>query len=82
MVCFIALTLARLVELKLGKQFPVAKIIASLRQVECSHLDANHWLFDYADDVTGALNAMFDVDFGKKFMTTGEIKKYFARAKK
>ena len=82
LVCFIALTLARLVELKLGGRFPVRKIVESLREVSCSHLDANHYLFDYADDVTSALNNFFNVGFGKKIMTLGEIKKYFAATKK
>jgi len=82
LVCFIALTLARLVELKLGGSFPVSRIVESLRQVSCSHLDANHYLFDYTDDVIAALNERFDVGFGKKFMTLGEIKKFFAEAKK
>ena len=82
LVCFIALTLARLVELKLDGTFPVSRIVESLRDVSCSHLDANHYLFDYANDVTAALNSVFDVGFGKKIMALGEIKKYFAQTKK
>jgi len=82
LTCFIALTLARLVELKLNGAFPVSRIIESLRQVSCSHLDANYYLFDYADEVTAALNKRFDLTFGKKLMTLGEIKKCFAQAKK
>ena len=81
LVCFIALTLARLVELKLGGEFPVSRIVESLREVSCSHLDANHYLFDYADDVTEAVGNFFDVGLGKKYMTLGEIKKYFANSK-
>jgi len=82
LVCFIALTLARLVELKLSGTYSVSRIIESLRQVSCSHLDANHYLFDYADDVTDALNQLFDVGFGKKILSLGQIKKYFAQTKK
>ena len=82
LVCFIALTLARLVELKLGGRFSAARIIDSLREVSCSHLDANHYLFDYADEVTESLETLFKMGFGKKYMTLAEIKKYFANAKK
>ena len=82
LACFIALTLARLVELKLGGEFPIGRIVDSLREVSCSHLDANYYLFDYADNVTSALNKLFDVGFGRKFMSLGEIKKYFAASKK
>jgi len=82
LVCFIALTLARLVELQLNARYSLSRIIESLRQVSCSHLDANHYLFDYADDVTDALNHLFNVGFGKKILTLGKIKKYFAQTKK
>ena len=82
LVCFIALTLARLVELKLNRMFPVSRIIESLRTVSCSHLDENYYLFDYADEVTNALNDLFNAGFGKKIMSLGEIKKYFAASKK
>ena len=82
LTCFIALTLARIVELRLGGKFPVSRIIESLREVSCSHLDTNHYLFDYADDVTDALTDIFNMGFGKKIMTLGEIKKYFAASKK
>ena len=81
LVCFIALTLARLVELTLGGAFPVKSMIESLREVSCSHLDTNHYLFDYADDVTIALNNVFNVGFGKKIMSLDEMKKYFAKGK-
>jgi hypothetical protein len=81
LICFIALTLARLLELKLGGIFPVSKIIDSLREVACSHLDTNHYLFDYSDEVTDALDNRFHLGFGKKIMTLSEIKKNFAAAK-
>jgi metal-sulfur cluster biosynthetic enzyme len=50
--------------------------------VSCSHIDANHYLFDYADEVTDDINEVFDLNIGKKVMTLGEIKKVFARVKK
>ena len=82
LICFIALTLSRLVELQLGGKFSVTQIIESLREVTCSHLDANHYLFDYSDEVTTALESCYNVGFGKKYMSLGEIKKYFAKVKK
>jgi transposase len=82
LVCFIALLLARLVELELEGKFTAGRIVESLREVSCSHLDANHWLFDYADGVTDALEGLFHVGFGRKVMTLGEIKKNFAAVKK
>lgn len=82
LVCFISLIIARLVEIRLKNRYPIERIISSLRSVACSHLDANHYLFDYTDEIVDALNAEFNVGFGKKFMTLGEIKKYFGMVKK
>ena len=82
LICFIALVIARLVEIRLKNKYPIDRIIDTLRSVACSHLDANHYIFDYADEITDDLNTEFNVGFGKKIMTLGEIKKFFSMAKK
>jgi len=76
LICFIALTLARLTEIRLKHKYPIARIIETLRAASCSHLDENHWLFDYANDVTDDMNTAFNLNFGRKVMTLGEIKKH------
>jgi len=35
----------------------------------------NHWLFDFADEITDDMNTVFATDFGRKIMTLKEIKK-------
>jgi transposase len=82
LICFISLLIARVVEMKLGEKYTIAKITETLRKVECSHVDQNVWLFDYADEVTEAMNGVFGTDFGKKFMILKEIKKNLGDAKK
>lgn len=82
LICFIALVIARLVEVRLKNKYPIERILSTLRSVACSHFDANHYLFDYVDTVTDDLDAEFKVGFGKKIMTLGEIKKYFGVVKK
>jgi transposase len=82
LICFIALTVAKLIELRLGGRYPIPRILGTLRHVACSHLDQNHYLFDYADEITEAMNAEFGTDFGRKIMTLGEIKKSLGQAKK
>ena len=74
LICFIALLIGRIVELRLGGKYTVAKITETLRNVACSNIDRNHWLFDFADEVTDDINAAFDTDFGRKSMTLKEIK--------
>jgi len=82
LICFISLVIARLTEIRIKNKFSIARILESLRQVECSHIDSNHYLFDYIDEVTDALESEFNVGFGKKAMTLGEIKRNFASVKK
>jgi transposase len=82
LICFIALIIARIVELRLNNKYSVEKILNTLRQVSCSHMDANHYLFNYADQVTDDINDVFGLNIGKKVMTLGEIKKILGRVKK
>jgi len=77
LTCFISLLIGRIVELRLGGKHNIKKITETLRNVACSNIDQNHWLFDFADDVTDDINAAFGTDFGKKTMTLKEIKKKF-----
>ena len=81
-ICFIALVIARIVEVRLKNKYTIEKILDSLRSVSCSHIDANHYLFDYVDEVTDDINEVFNLDIGQKVMTLKEIKKVFANVKK
>jgi transposase len=82
LTCFIALLIGRIAEMKLGGKYTIAKITETLRNVSCSHIDQNHWLFDFANEVTDDMNAVFGTDFGRKVMTLGEIKRNLGNAKK
>ena len=82
LVCFISLLIGRIVENRLCGQYTLAAIIDTLRQVACSHLDKNLWLFDYTDDITAHINTVFGLDIGKRVMTLQEIKDLLARSKK
>ena len=75
LICFIALLIARIVEMRLGGKYTISKITETLQNVACSHLDQNFWLFDFADEFTDECNSVFGTDFGRKVMTLQEIKK-------
>lgn len=81
-ICFIALVIARIVEIRLNNKYTIGKILDSLRSVCYSHIDTNHYLFDYTDEVTDDINKVFNLDIGRKVMTLKEIKKIFATVKK
>ena len=68
--------------MKFDGKYSIAKITETLRKVACSHLDQNVWLFDYADEVTDEMNAVFGTDIGKKIMTLQEIKKSLGQVKR
>jgi transposase len=82
LICLISLILARLVEIRLNNKYLIKKIIESLRSVSCSHIDKNHYLLYYADEITDDMNVEFNLNFGKKVMTLGEIKKNLQRLKR
>ncbi|WSI02847.1 IS1634 family transposase [Sedimentibacter sp. MB31-C6] len=81
LTCFISLLIARIVEMKLGGKYTIAKIAETLQRVECSHIDQNLWLFDFADSVTDDINAAFNLDIGRQLMTLQEIKKILGSSK-
>ncbi len=82
LTCFLSLLIARIVEIRLGGKYTIAKIAETLRNVSCSNIDQNLWLFDFADDVTDDMNIAFGTDFGRKHITLSEIKKNLGTAKK
>ena len=82
LICFIALVIARIVEIRLKNKYSIEKILNSLCSVSCSHIDSNYYLFDYADEVTDDINDIFNLNIGQKIMTLGEIKKTFGMVKK
>jgi len=82
LICFVALLIARIVELRLDGKHTIAAITETLRKVACSNIDQNHWLFDFADEITDQMNIAFGTDFGRKTMTLKEIKKNLGSAKK
>jgi transposase len=82
LICFLALTIARLTEIRLKNRYPFSRIVESLRSVSCTHIDQNLFVFDYDDEITVDLNNVFNFDFGKKFMTLAQIKKKLASSKK
>jgi hypothetical protein len=82
LICFIALTLVRILERKLGGKFAASRVIDSLRKVSCSYLEEGWYLFDYADDVTDEVSKTMGISLGKKYLRLGEIKKILGATKK
>ncbi|MBS4192801.1 transposase [Bacillus sp. FJAT-49705] len=82
LTCFIALTIARIIEHKLDHKYSIGRILESLAKAEYTHLKQNYYLFDYFDKFLDDIGSIFQIDFSKRIRSLGEIKKIIATTKK
>lgn len=82
LTCFIALTLARMLQQRLNGKYAVSQILESLQKCNCSHIQENYWLFDYTDKVLADIGNTLNIDFDQKFMRLQDIKKNLSETKK
>ena len=82
LTCFVALTISRILEMKLEHRYSTGRIIESLSKSECSLLQQNYYIFDYYDEVLKDIGKVTGVDFSKRIRTLGEIKQELAETKK
>ncbi len=53
-----------------------------MKNISGTYIDKNYYIFDYGNQVVKDLEDLIDIDFTKRFMTTGEIKNVLAKLKK
>lgn len=82
LTCFVALTLMRILEMKLESKYSSGRIIESLSKAECDLLQQNYYYFVYYDEVLKDIGKVTGIDFSKKIRTLGEIKQELANTKK
>lgn len=82
LTCFIALTIARIIERKLSHKYSIGRILESLNKSECTHMKQNYYLFDYFDEVLKDIGNIFRIDYSKRVRSLGEIKKISPLLKK
>ena len=82
LTCFVALVIARILEMKIEHQYGITQMLESLKKSECTYMQMNYYLFDYYDDVLKVIGNKFGIDFSKRIRSLGEIKKNFADTKK
>ena len=81
-ICFIALTVIRIIEKRLGGLYSVEEIIECLNRISCSNEQENIYLFDYRSELSDAIGQALGIDFTNKRLRLGDIKKSLAQAKK
>lgn len=82
LTCFVSLVIARVLEHRLKGKYSVTALLESLKKASCSHIQENYYLFDYVDEALIDMGTDFGIDFGKKCMALGEIKKILGKVKK
>ena len=81
LTCFVALTIARILETRLERKYSIGKLLESLSKADCTLIQQNYYLFDYYDGVLKDIGKALDIDFSKRIRTLGEIKKVLAGTK-
>ncbi|MFP3155761.1 transposase [Lachnospiraceae bacterium ZAX-1] len=82
LTCFVALTIARILERKLEGKYSIGKLLGSLSKAQCTAIQQNYYLFDYYDEVLKDIGNAMNIDFSKQIRPLGEIKKVLADTKK
>jgi len=81
LICFLALTIIRLLDYRLGGAFYPGRIADSLRRASGSYLDNGYYLFDYYDEVLKALEENLGIDFSRKYLRVGDIRNMIGKTK-
>jgi transposase len=81
LICFLALTIIRLIQKQINRQFSAEKIIECLNNIECMYETENIFLFNYRSNVSDLLGDTFGINFRKKRLFRSEIKNFSASSK-
>lgn len=82
LTCFVALVISRILEHRLGGKYYVGKMLESLGRASCTHIQENYYIFDYYDEILCDIGNELGIDFAKKYMRLGDIKKILGETKK
>ena len=73
--CFLALVLERLLEAKLGNQYPTGRILDSLKKYNCTKIDKTTWQFTYYDDILDACAKAFHLELNSKYLRQQQVQR-------
>lgn len=73
--CFVALVLIRLLQTRLGNQYPVGRILESLRRYNCVQLDVNLYQFTYYNEILKACSREFSLNLDSTYQTRQQIRR-------
>jgi transposase len=79
LICYIALTIMRLIQLTTGFAYSAETIARELAQMDGVHIQDNWWRFAHRNDTTDALCQSVGIDLTRKNMRLEEIKGILAK---
>jgi len=82
LICFVALLLIRLLDVRLRWKHSASAIQQALSSACGTKLEDNFYVFDYYDAVLEDLGNDLGIDFSRKYLTTGHIRSLLASTKK
>lgn len=82
LTCFIALVIIRIIQKKTNREYSTTALIECLREISCSLEDVNLYIFKYRSEISDAIGEAFGIDFTRKRLQLGEIKKILGETKK
>lgn len=75
LTCYLALTLYRLLQLKLDRPYPVHQLKEALNSATAVHLEKNYYLLHDTTEVFGSILDVFDVDLNHEYIRFETLKK-------
>lgn len=82
LTCFVSLVLTRLLEIKIHKQYPLERVIRSLKKCTCVHIEDNYYVQSYHDCVLDLIEDSLGVDFSRRYRTLCNIRENIGSTKK
>lgn len=73
--CFTALVLLRLLQAKLGNQYPAGRILDSIRKYNCVQIDKNIYQFLYYDEILEECGKQFHLELQNKYRNRMQIRR-------
>ena len=73
--CFVALVIIRLLQAKLGHDFPVRRILTALRSYNCTSIEEGRYKFVFFDEVLKKCQDVFGIELDNKYRTQEQIRR-------
>ncbi len=81
LTCFVSLLLLRLIQMNTDEKYTTKTLIDEMRNITGTYVDKNYYMFDYYNEIIKDLGKTVGINFSKRFMTLGEIKKIISQMK-